>query len=219
MDISLLIIIILPLLASLYVNISYKKNLKKESSKGMTGFDVARTILDANGLNDVLILETRGTLTDHYDPNRKVVKLSHDVYNGTSISSNAVAAHEVGHAIQDKEGYIFLRIRSFIFPLVNFVSRFSYYIIILGIFLELMELVWVGIIAVALGLLFQIITLPVEFNASSRAKEELSKLNISNSEDNSGISNMLTAAALTYVAGVLAGILQLLRLIGIARDN
>lgn len=219
MDIPLIIIIVLPLLASLYVNISYKKNLKKESNKNMTGFDVARTILDSNGLNDILILETRGTLTDHYDPNRKVIKLSKDIYNGTSIAANAVAAHEVGHALQDKEGYIFLRIRGFIFPIVNIVSRLSYYIILIGFLLESLELIWLGIGAVALGLLFQIITLPVEFNASARAKKELETLNISDSEDADGISNMLTAAALTYVAGVLAGILQLLRLIGIARDN
>jgi len=219
MDNILLILIIgLPLLASLYINIIYKSSLKKESSSEMTGFDTARKILDENGLNDILILETGGTLTDHYDPNRKVVKLSKEVYNGTNIASVAVAAHEVGHAIQDKEGYLFLKIRSFIFPIVNFVSRFSYYIILLGFLLEMMELIYIGIGAVLIGLIFQIITLPVEFNASNRAKEELEKLNIADDRDINGVSTMLTAAALTYVAGVLAGIIQLLRLIGLTRD-
>lgn len=219
MEISLLLIIILPILASLYVNISYKNNLKKKPNNDLTGYDVARKILDENGLKDVLILETGGTLTDHYDSSRKVIKLSKSIYNGNTIASNAVAAHEVGHAIQDKEGYLFLKFRSFIFPVVSFLSNISYYVILIGFLFEFMELVWFGIFAVSAGLLFQIITLPVEFNASSRAKKELERLNISNDRDISGVSNMLTAAALTYVAGVLAGIIQLLRLIGIARDN
>jgi len=219
MEISFILIIIIPILASLYVNISYKNNLKKKPNNDLTGFDVARKILDENGLQDVLILETGGTLTDHYDSNRKVIKLSKNIYNGNNIASNAVAAHEVGHAIQDKEGYIFLKIRSAIFPVVSFLSNISYYIILIGFLFEFMELVWFGIIAVSAGLLFQIITLPVEFNASKRAKKELEKLNISNDRDISDVNNMLTAAALTYVAGVLAGIIQLFRLIGIASDN
>ena len=218
--ILILIIILLPAIASIYVRISYNKNSKQEASQGFTGYDVARKILDANGLNDLIIVETKGTLSDHYDPSRKVIRLSKDVYHGSSIASNAVAAHEVGHAIQDKEGYFFLKLRHAIFPIVNIVSNLSYYIILIGFIFELMNLVWFGIAAVAFGLFFQIITLPVEINASARAKEELQKLNLANEIDQPGIKNMLTAAALTYVAGVLAGILQLLRLINLAsRDN
>jgi len=217
--IIVLLIIFLPLLASIYVRIAYNRNLKKEASNGLTGYDIARKILDKNGLNDLIIVETRGVLSDHYDPSRKVVRLSKDIYHGTSIASNAVAAHEIGHAIQDKEGYFFLKLRHTIFPVVNILSNISYYIILLGFIFEFMNLVWFGIAAVAFGLFFQIITLPVEINASKRAQIELNELNIISEEDKTGIKNMLTAAALTYVAGVLAGILQLLRLIGMAKDN
>lgn len=220
LDLILIILIIsLPLLAQIYISYSYNKNLKKESSNNQTGFDVARKILDKNGLNDIIIIETKGTLTDHYDPSRKVIRLSKNIYHGTSIAANAVAAHEVGHAIQDKEGYTFMRIRSAIFPIVNLVSRLSYYIILVGFIFELVNLVWLGIAAVAVGVIFQIITLPVEINASKRALLELEKSMLSSQEDKEGIKNMLTAAALTYVAGVLASILQLLRLIGLAKDN
>lgn len=219
-DLILLILIIsLPLLAQMYITYSYNKNLKKESSNNQTGFDVARKILDKNGLNDIIIIETKGTLTDHYDPSRKVIRLSKNIYHGTSIAANAVAAHEVGHAIQDKEGYTFMRIRSAIFPIVNLVSRLSYYIILVGFIFELVNLVWLGIAAVAVGVIFQIITLPVEINASKRALLELEESTLSSQEDKEGLKNMLTAAALTYVAGVLASILQLLRLIGLAKDN
>lgn len=222
MDYELLIvllIILLPVIASIYIRLSYNKYIKKQSSSGLSGFEIARQILDKHGLNNILIVETKGYLSDHYDPSRKVVRLSTDIYHGTSIASNAVAAHEVGHAIQDKEGYIFMRMRHAIFPIVNIVSNISYYIIILGFLLELVNLIWLGIAAVALGVFFQIITLPVEINASMRARKELNELNLVNKEDNDGVKNMLTAAALTYVAGVLAGILQLLRLINMARER
>ena len=217
--VCILIIIFLPLIAQLYISITYNSNLKKEASKGLTGFDVARQILDKHGLNDVLILETNGNLTDHYDPSRKVVKLSKDIYRGTSIASNAVAAHEVGHAIQDKEGYLFLKIRSAIFPVVSITSRLSYIIIVLGFLLEAINLLWLGIITVGIGIIFQIITLPVEFNASNRALTELEKLNLADEKDKSGEKNMLVAAAFTYVASTIAEIFQLLRLINMARSN
>lgn len=217
--ICILIIIFLPLLAQLFISITYNSSLKKETSKGLTGFDVARLILDKHGLQDVLILETNGTLTDHYDPSRKVVKLSKNIYRGTSIASNAVAAHEVGHAIQDKEGYTFLRIRSAIFPIVSITSRFSYLIIILGFMFEAINLIWLGIITVGIGIIFQLVTLPVEFNASNRALIELNELNISNDKDANGIRKMLTAAAFTYVASTIAEIFQLLRLINMVNDR
>ncbi len=214
-----LLIIFIPVIAQIYISITYKKNLKIDAKNNKTGYDIAREILDKNGLNDLIIVETGGTLTDHYDPSRKVIRLSREIYHGTSLASQAVAAHETGHAIQDKEGYIFLKIRSFIFPIVNIVSRFSYYLILLGFILEILELLYIGIAAVSIGVIFQIITLPVEFNASKRALKELEEKNITEKNNLPGIKNMLTAAALTYVAGVLASILQLLRLIGLARND
>ncbi len=215
----ILIIIFLPLIAQLYISITYGKSTKKETSKGLTGFDVARQILDKYNLEDVLILETSGTLTDHYNPSRKVVKLSKEIYHGTSIAANAVAAHEVGHAIQDKEGYTFLKIRSMLFPIVSITSRFSYLIIIFGFIFEAINLIWLGIITVGIGIIFQIVTLPVEFNASSRALIELNNLNIADDRDSNGIRKMLVAAAFTYVASTIAEIFQLLRLINMVNDR
>lgn len=216
---SILVIIFLPLIAQLYISLTYKTSLKKEASKEQTGFDVARQILDKHGLQDVLILETNGTLTDHYDPSRKVVKLSKNIYRGTNIAANAVAAHEVGHAIQDKEEYTFLKIRSLIFPIVSITSRLSYIIILLGFFFEATNLIWLGIITVGVGVIFQIITLPVEFNASSRALIELNELNLVNEKDLKDMRKMLSAAAFTYVASTIAEIFQLMRLINMVNDR
>ncbi len=214
-----LLIIALPLLAEIYIKIIYKKSSNKLVMNKMTGYDIARKILDKNGLKDLLVIETKGTLTDHYDPSRKVIRLSTSIYKESTIASNAVAAHEVGHALQDKEGYTFLRIRTLIFPIVSLLSRISYIVIFLGFLFEIMDLVYLGIIAVGAGVLFQVITLPVEINASKRAVKELNELGIINEEEKEDVKNMLTAAALTYVASTLAELLQLIRLINIARDN
>ncbi len=217
--IIVLLIIALPLLAEIYIKIIYKKSANKSVMNKMTGYDIARKILDKNSLNDLIIVETKGTLTDHYDPTRKVIRLSSGIYKESTIASNAVAAHEVGHALQDKEGYTFLKIRSIIFPIVSFLSRISYVVIFLGFLFEIMNLVYLGIIAVGAGVLFQVVTLPVEINASKRAVKELNELGIISEEEKKDIKNMLAAAALTYVASTLAELLQLIRLIGIARDN
>ena len=173
----LIIGIIISLAAQIYVNVSYKKYKNIENSKGLTGFDVARKILDENGLKDIDVTEVRGNLTDHYDPVRKVIRLSTDIFHGKTIASSSVAAHEVGHAIQDKEGYSFMRFRSMMFPLVRFSSYGGYIAILVGALFGLMDLIWFGIGLEIVILLFQIITLPVEFNASSRAKDELAKYN------------------------------------------
>ena len=217
--ILIILIIILPLISQLYISVTYKKTSNIEFRSDTTGYDVARNILDKNGLNNILVVETNGTLTDHYDPTRKVIKLSKDIYHGNSVASASVAAHEVGHAIQDKEGYTFLRIRHAIFPVVSFLDRISYIVIFLGFLLEYMNLVYFGIFAVGAGVLFQIITLPVEINASKRAIKELNELNLTTDRTEDLSKNMLTAAALTYVASTLAEILQLIRLIGIVKDN
>ena len=220
MELLLIILIIsLPLISQLYITVTYKKTSNIEFRSDTTGYDVSRNILDKNGLNNILVVETNGTLTDHYDPTRKVIKLSKGIYHGNSVASASVAAHEVGHAIQDKEGYTFLKIRHAIFPVVSFLDRISYIVIFLGFLLEYMNLVYFGIFAVGAGVLFQIITLPVEINASKRAIKELKSLNLTTDRTENLSKNMLTAAALTYVASTLAEILQLIRLIGIIKDN
>ncbi len=219
MNIILVLLIIgLPLLAQIFIKISYENNSRIKNSKELTGYDVARKILDKNGLNDLLIVETNGYLTDHYDPNRKVIKLSRNIYGNDTISSMAVAAHEVGHAIQDKEGYFFLRLRTFIFPIVSFISRMSWLVILVGFFFEIVNAIYLGIIIVSASVIFELVTLPVEINASKRAIKELNSLNLITGEEDK-VKNVLTAAALTYVAGTLAEILQLIRLIGILKDN
>lgn len=220
MDLLILIImLILPAIASGLVTISYSKYKAIENEKNLSGFEVARKILDNNDLKDIYIVETNGNLTDHYDPKRKVVRLSKDIYHGTSVASLSVAAHECGHAIQDKEGYTYMRIRSLIFPVVNFATTFSYLVIFLGLIMESLEIIWLGILLVGTGLIFQLVTLPVEIDASHRAKKEIQNLNLATNEEQEGVSKMLTAAASTYVAGVLSSALELVRLILIFGNN
>lgn len=218
-ELLLIIGFIISLSAQIYVNVSYRKYKNIENSKGLTGFDVARKILDENGLKDIYVTEVRGNLTDHYDPGRKVVRLSTDIFHGKTIASSSVAAHEVGHAIQDKEGYSFMRFRSMMFPLVRFSSYGGYIAILVGAIFELMDLIWFGIGLEIVILLFQIVTLPVEFNASSRAKNELAKYNLLNNNEINSSDKMLRAAAYTYVASVLTTILQILRLIVMFSDR
>ena len=203
--------------ASLLVNGTYSKYKKIENSKGLTGFDVARRILDINGLQKILIFETSGNLSDHYDPTKKVIKLSSDIYHGKSIAAVAVAAHECGHAIQDKEGYTFLRIRSSIFPLVNISSKVGYLIIVIGLLFSLINLIWIGVALELIILLFQLITLPVEFNASARALKIIEREGMVTSSEHKGAKKMLTSAALTYVAGVITALFDILRLVLMAR--
>ena len=214
-----LLALIVPLIAQIYINICHDKYRKIENKNRITGFEVARKILDANGLKDIYIVETRGNLTDHYDPRRKTVKLSSEVFHGDSIVSMAVAAHECGHAIQDKEGYLFMKIRSFIFPIVSFGTKIAYVILLIGLIADLMNLVWAGILLVGLGLVFQLVTLPVEINASKRAMIELENNVGAIDRDIDGTKTMLIAAAMTYVAGVLSSALEILRLILIFSNN
>lgn len=220
MDLILAIIVILiPLIAQIGVSSNYQKYKRVKNTKELTGYDVARKILDENGLGDIYIVETRGELTDHYDPTKKVVRLSSDIYHGKTIAAMSVAAHECGHAVQDKEGYTFMRIRSAIFPIVNVATSISYWIILLGFLFELLDLIYIGIALTCLGLLFQIVALPVEFDASKRAGVFLKEYNLATEDESKGVKKMLGAAAMTYVAGVLASALQILRLILVARNN
>ncbi|HHX32718.1 MAG TPA: zinc metallopeptidase [Mollicutes bacterium] len=215
----ILLILAIPLVAQIFVTSSYKRYHDIENGKNITGYDVARKILDDNDLKQMYIVSTNGTMSDHYDSARKTVRLSKDVYNGTSIASLAIAAHECGHAIQDKEGYFFMRMRSFIFPFINLGTKLAYGILILSILFQLADLLWVSIVLVALGLIFQLVTLPVEFNASTRAKAEIEKLKLANTTELTGVDKMLKAAAYTYVAGVLASALELVRLLAILNDR
>ena len=220
MDLILVILIILiPLIAQIGVSGNYRKSKKVKNTKELTGYDVARKILDENGLGDIYIVETTGELTDHYDPTKRVVRLSSDIYHGKTVAAMSVAAHECGHAVQDKDGYTFMRIRSAIFPIVNVATSISYWIILLGFLFELLDLIYIGIALTCLGLLFQIVTLPVEFDASKRAGVFLKEYNLATEDESKGVKKMLGAAAMTYVAGVLASALQILRLILVARNN
>lgn len=214
-----LVIILVPLFAQINVSASFSKYKKVDNKKKLTGFDVARKILDENGLQDIYIVETGGNLTDHYDPTRKVIKLSHDIFHGESIAAASVAAHECGHAIQDKVGYKFMRFRSLLVPVVNLVSSFSWIVILIGLLTEYFQIFIFGIGLISIGLLFQLITLPVEFDASKRAKVELKRLKLIDNNEDSYVSKMLRAAALTYVAGVLTSILEIIRLLLIFSDN
>ena len=199
--------------AQININNNYRKYQQFKIKKGISGQEIARKILDANGLNDIHIVETQGDLTDHYDPKRKVIRLSHAIFHEDSISSVGVAAHECGHAIQDKEGYNFMKIRSALVPFVNFVSYLGYLGLIVSIIGGITGYLKISILILLVTILFQLVTLPVEFDASKRAKEQLIKLNLIDEEEHNQISKVLFAAAMTYVAGLISNLLQLLRLV------
>lgn len=205
--------------AQIFVNGSYSKTRKIKNKHNLTGEEVARTILDKNGLRNVQIEEVRSTLGDHYDPTTKTVRLSSDIYHNTSIASASVAAHECGHAIQDKDDYTFLRIRHALIPIVNFSSYAGYIAIVIGCIFSSINLIWVGILMEIIILLFQLVTLPVEFNASSRALKQLEELNLLEKSEIKYSRKMLGAAAMTYVASVAAAVLEILRLLLIFNKN
>ena len=211
---TFLIAFIVPMLIGFWaqhrVKSTFAKNLQVPVSHGLTGAEVARRVLDANGLHDVPIEETPGQLSDHYDPRNRSVHLSPDVYNGRSISSSAVGAHEVGHAIQHAKSYAFFRFRSAMFPAVSFASQIWVLFLIGGIFLQLTGFIVVAVALYSIAVLFQIVTLPVEFDASSRAKGQLRDLGLVGSNEATGVNSVLKAAAWTYVAGALAAVAVLL---------
>lgn len=206
-------------IANIKVNNSYSKYLKVNNSLGLTGKDVARKILEMHGMNDVVINEVSGKLSDHYNPKNKTVNLSHEVYSNTSIASVAVAAHEVGHSIQHKEQYGFLTFRTALVPVVNITSKLASVMLLLGIILNLFDIYFIGILLLSGGLIFQLITLPVEFDASRRAKNELKKCGLLEKKDTQGVEKMLSAAAFTYVAAFLSTALQILRLVMSSRKR
>lgn len=208
-----ILVLIIPLFAQININTTYSKYKNITGKKKLSGFEVARKILDENGLDNMYIVEVRGNLSDHYDPTQKVVRLSTDVFHGDSIAAAAVAAHECGHAIQDKEGYGWMRFRTAIYPIVNFGTYLAYILFFISVLLQAADFLLLAIVIIVLSLVFQIVTLPVEFNASSRALDEMKKYKLLDSEEVDDSSKVLKAAALTYVAAVLSSILNLIRMI------
>ena len=202
------------------INRAYSKYKTVQGKSKLSGQEVARKILDRNGLQNVHIVMTKGELTDHYDPRAKVVRLSKTIFDGESIAAISVAAHECGHAIQDKENYTFMKIRRTLVPVVNFVTYTGYFVTIFALFAGMMLYLKFGIIMLAATLLFQLVTLPVEFDASRRAKEQLVQLGVTDEYETKESEEMLKAAAMTYVASLLNTVLNLIRLVMMAgRDN
>lgn len=192
---------------------SFKRWSKVQASSGMTGKDVARRILDDNGLTDVPVEPVQGKLTDHYDPVSRTVRLSEPVYYSDSIAAVSVAAHECGHAVQHKEAYGALVLRHRMFPVANFASGIAPFLLIGGLLLQASGLFGLGILLYAAAVAFQVVTLPVEFNASSRAKTIMVQKGFIRNVEERGVSKVLNAAALTYVASTLYALLELLRFV------
>ena len=211
--ILVLIGVVISLWASAKVNSTYQKYSRTRSYSGLTGAEAARRILNSAGIYDVTVEHVRGNLTDHYDPRAMVLRLSDSVYGSSSVAAIGVAAHECGHAIQDEESYAPLRIRSALVPVANFGTKAAIPIIVLGLFFgSSYTLIQIGLLCFALGTLFQIVTLPVEFNASARAVRILGDSHMLMEEELQQTRKVLSAAALTYVAAALASVLSLLRL-------
>lgn len=205
---------VLCIFAQLRVSSTYNKFSKVRSRTGMTGVEAAQRILQMSGIYDVRVEHIRGSLTDHYDPTQKVLRLSDTVYGSDSVAAIGVAAHECGHAVQHNTGYAPLQIRSKLVPAANIGSKAGIPLIILGAFLGMNQvLIQIGIWVFALAVLFQVVTLPVEFNASGRALAMLGDYGMLANDEVRSCKKVLSAAALTYVAAAASAILQLLRLI------
>lgn len=212
--ILIIIAAIISLIAQWRVNSAFSKYSRVASMSGMTGAQAARMILQSNGINDVSVQRISGKLTDHYNPSTKVLNLSESVYGSTSVAAIGVAAHECGHAIQHARGYFPLSLRTALVPVANIGSQLSWVFIIVGAILSFNQtLITIGIIMLSAAVLFQLVTLPVEFNASARALEQLESNGILYRDEVSQTRKVLSAAALTYVAAAATAILQLLRLI------
>ena len=202
---------ILMALTSWYVKAAYNKWSKVPAQSRLTGTQAAQRLMSTGNMYGVQIQGVAGQMTDHYDPRNKTLFLSNGVANGTSVAALAIAAHELGHAMQDAEEYFPLKFRSALVPIVNIGSNLGWFLIMIGLFLRFTELAWLGMLIFAGGAVFSLATLPVEFNASSRAKQLLAQTGIiQTDEEKRGVNSVLNAAALTYVAGLITAILQLL---------
>jgi len=214
--------LILGIYAQIKLSHAYSKYVRIGVRNGMTGAQAAREILDNAGLSNVPIEEIGGHLTDHYDPTKKALFLSSENYEGRSIASVGVAAHEAGHALQHKAAYAPLHIRMMLVPITNFASMAWMGLFFLGIFLGgpfFSKFIWVAIAIFGVITLFQLVTLPVEFDASRRAKEQLFRLGLVHADERAGVREVLSAAAMTYVAALVTALFQLLRFVMIARDR
>lgn len=208
-----LALLIIPIWAQMKVKRAYNKYSKVPNSSGMTGKEVAEKILHDNGIYDVNVEPVQGQLTDHYDPRTKTVRLSEENYYGRSVAGQAVAAHEVGHAIQDAEDYAFLRFRHSLVPVANLGSNLSFFLIFAGIIFQAANMLLLGIIFMSAAVLFQLVTLPVEFNASNRAMEQIVASGIISNHEERETRKVLDAAAMTYVAAALVAVMELFRFI------
>lgn len=202
---------ILMMVVQWYVKSAYNKWSKVQSRSRVTGAQAAQRLASNAGLYDVTIEGVQGHLSDHYDPRSKRLRLSPGVYQGSSVASLAIAAHELGHAMQDSEGYFYLRLRSALVPAVNIGSYLGWFLILIGLIINFLEMAWLGVAVFSAGALFALATLPVELNASSRAKRLLNQSGlITSQQEMAGVNHVLNAAALTYVAALITAILQLL---------
>lgn len=214
----MLVVMLMMGLASQNVQMTFKRFSKVPIRQRISGAQAARYILDANGLQHVAVERVHGNLTDHYDPRSKVLRLSEPVYDSSSISAVGVAAHEAGHAIQDKDGYAPLKLRQGLIPLANFGSQIGLYVMVFGMMIAPL-FGWIGLGLYSLGVLAAFITLPVEFNASSRALAQLTSSGIVSSEEYTGTRKVLRAAALTYVAAALGAIMTLVYWLMVLYNN
>lgn len=220
MDFLIIIAFALSLWAQFRVKGTFNKWSQVTAASGLTGAEAARRMLDSNGLYDIPVEPVAGSLTDYYDPSNRTIRLSEPVYYERSISAISVACHEVGHAMQHKQSYPMLSIRHFMFPVVNFASGVAPFLIMAGlVFQQFNSLLLVGILFFTAAVAFQIITLPVEFNASNRAKEVMVSQGFIINEEKRGVSKVLNAAALTYVAAALISLLQLLKYVMIFNNR
>lgn len=213
--------LLLTLVAQRYVKSTFKKYSKVSGSKGYSGADTARELLRQTGIHDVDVMMAQGRkqLSDHYDPIKKVIRLSQEVYGGRSLASIGVAAHEVGHAIQHANAYMPLRLRHGFFPVANIGSQLAFPLIMFGFFFKALALTKLGIIFFSVAVLFQLITLPVEFNASKRALVLIEQNGIVTSQEVSGARSVLNSAAMTYVASAAVAVMQLLYFVLLARGR
>ena len=202
--------LLLALWAQSRVRGAVKKYSQVRTARGVTGAEVARNLLDSQGLYEVNIEESKGFLSDHYDPRKKVLRLSPDVYRTPSVAAAGIAAHEMGHALQDNSGYFPLQIRSAIVPAAQFGSTLAPWLVIIGFLLRFTTLAWIGVVIFAIAVIFTLVTLPVEFNATKRAKKLLVSNGILVGNEIEGVNKVLDAAALTYVAAAVAAIGQLI---------
>ena len=209
--------LLLGLIAQIYVNRSYSRWSQVQNRAGMTGASVAQRLMERNGMYNLQLQATRGHLTDHYNPRNKTLALSQDIAQRPSVAAMAIAAHELGHAEQDRDNYMPMRIRTALVPMVNIGTNLGWILIMMGLFLQISGLAWMGVIAFSAGLVFSLATLPVELNASRRARAMLQSSGmIMTKEEDKGVRQVLNAAALTYVAAIITSLMQLLYFVSLA---